>query len=73
MLGTCGRNVLNCLCVILEKIITSGEVQVVLKFNVFTIFKETYDACELALKYGHTCPIVPGTVYVQYNITIMVP
>ncbi|XP_065915015.1 putative phosphatidylglycerol/phosphatidylinositol transfer protein DDB_G0282107 [Dysidea avara] len=65
-----GKNVTVTLTGIVKKIITSGEVQVVLKFNVFTIFKETYDACELALKYGHTCPIVPGPMIVSETFEV---
>ena len=53
---------MNYLCVILEKKITVGEVQVVLKFGKLTVFAKTYDVCELAVKYGHGCPVLPGTV-----------
>ncbi|XP_065913985.1 putative phosphatidylglycerol/phosphatidylinositol transfer protein 2 [Dysidea avara] len=55
-----GKNVTVSLTGTVKKKITVGEVQVVLKFGKLTVFAKTYDVCELAVKYGHGCPVLPG-------------
>ncbi|XP_065913968.1 putative phosphatidylglycerol/phosphatidylinositol transfer protein 2 [Dysidea avara] len=55
-----GKNVTVTLTGTVKETITDGEIQVVLKFDMFTLIDETYEACELAVKYGHGCPVLPG-------------
>lgn len=59
----------------LEEQITSGHIQVKIKYGIITVYDETLDLCDIGEQAGLTCPLAAGdhSIKITENVPSIVP